>query len=84
MFDVELASRPTRSHETNHTAAAEPTGADMKDRSGWDGKLRVDGSSRRAVLTNPEALEDSDYSDEDAPSVEEIGADEGKWLGNAQ
>lgn len=52
----------------------------MKDRNGWDGKLRVGDDSnddRRAVLTNPEALEDPDYSDEDAPPVEAIGADEG-------
>lgn len=46
----------------------------MKDNSGWDGKLRVD---RHPVITNPEALEDPDYSDEDAPLVEEIDADEG-------
>lgn len=78
MSDATFASRPTTSDGTNTTPAAEPTGADMKDRSGWDGKLRVGDSSRRAVLTNPEALEDSDYSDEDAPSVEEISADEGK------
>lgn len=31
----------------------------------------------KAVITNPEALEDSDYSDPDAPPVEEIKADEG-------
>lgn len=49
----------------------------MKDSSGWDGKLRVD---RTAVITNPEALEDPDYSDPDAPPVEEIEADEGKSL----
>ncbi|EER29279.1 Leucine Rich Repeat family protein [Coccidioides posadasii C735 delta SOWgp] len=45
----------------------------MKDSKGWDGKLRVE---RHAVLTNPEALEDPDHSDEDAPPVEEIEADE--------
>jgi hypothetical protein len=31
----------------------------------------------KAVITNPEALEDSDYSDPDAPPVDEIQADEG-------
>lgn len=46
----------------------------MKNKEGWDGKLRVD---QRAVITNPEALEDSDYSDPEAPPVEEIDADEG-------
>lgn len=46
----------------------------MKDSTGWDGKLRVD---RRPVITNPEALEDPEYTDEEAPPVEEIEADEG-------
>jgi len=43
---------------------------------GWDGKLRVD---RKAVITNPEALSDPEYSDEDAPPVDRIEADEG-WV----
>ncbi|OJD17708.1 hypothetical protein AJ78_02233 [Emergomyces pasteurianus Ep9510] len=47
--------------------------AAMNDGKGWDGKLRVE---RHAVLANPEALEDPDYSDEDAPPAEEIEADE--------
>ncbi|RMZ91102.1 hypothetical protein DV736_g1661, partial [Chaetothyriales sp. CBS 134916] len=42
--------------------------------SGWDGKLRM--QPRSATLANPEALEDSDYSDLDAPPVDEIAADE--------
>lgn len=46
----------------------------MKNSEGWDGKMRVE---PKAVITNPEALEDSDYSDPDAPPVEEIEADEG-------
>lgn len=46
----------------------------MKDKNGWDGKLRVE---PKATITNPEALEDPDYSDSDAPPVEEIEADEG-------
>ncbi|CBF89513.1 putative protein phosphatase PP1 regulatory subunit Sds22 [Aspergillus nidulans FGSC A4] len=45
----------------------------MKDSKGWDGKLRVE---PKATITNPEALEDPDYSDSDAPPVEEIEADE--------
>lgn len=32
----------------------------------------------KAVITNPEALEDSDYSDPEAPPVDEIDADEGE------
>lgn len=47
----------------------------MKNKEGWDGKLRVE---PKAVLANPEALEDSDYSDPEAPPAEEIHADEGK------
>jgi hypothetical protein len=49
----------------------------MKDSKGWDGKLRVE---PKATITNPEALEDPDYSDSDAPPVEEIEADEGELL----
>lgn len=51
-------------------------GSTPRDRKGWDGKLRVD---RRPVITNPEALSDPEYSDEDAPPVEQIEADEGMW-----
>lgn len=52
------------SNETNGTP---------RDSKGWDGKLRVD---KRAIITNPEALSDPDYSDEDAPPVQQIEADE--------
>jgi protein phosphatase 1 regulatory subunit 7 len=42
---------------------------------GWDGKLRV---PKTALMANPEALTDSDYSDEDnVLEGEEIAADEG-------
>lgn len=47
----------------------------LRDSQGWDGKLRVD---KKAVVTNAEALSDPEYSDEDAPPVEQIGADEGR------
>lgn len=43
---------------------------------GWDGKLRVE---KKALITNPEALSDPEYSDEDAPPVEQIAADEGVY-----
>ena len=49
----------------------------MQSASGWDGKLRVD---KQAIITNPEALSDPEYSDVDAPPVEQIAADEGKSL----
>ncbi|TKA64348.1 hypothetical protein B0A55_09549 [Friedmanniomyces simplex] len=42
-------------------------------KSGWGGKLRV---NKQATLANPEALSDPDYSDEDAPPVDHIEADE--------
>ena len=45
-----------------------------RDSRGWDGKLRVE---RKAIITNPEALSDPDYSDEQAPPVAQIEADEG-------
>lgn len=48
-----------------------------QSKSGWDGKLRV---NKQAVLSNPEALSDPDYSDEDAPPAGEIEADEGALL----
>lgn len=50
----------------------------MKNKEGWDGKMRME---PKAVITNPEALEDSNYSDPDAPPVEEIEADEGTVAG---
>lgn len=48
-----------------------------RDSNGWDGKLRV---QRRAEVTNAEILSDPEYSDEDAPPVEKIVADEGRYL----
>jgi len=61
---------------------APPNGADESHgkstphslKSGWDGKLRV---NKQATLANPEALSDPEYSDEDAPPVDQIAADEG-------
>ena len=35
---------------------------------------------RKAIITNPEALSDPEYSDEDAPPVDEIAADEGECV----
>ena len=49
----------------------------LQDSKGWDGKLRVD---RRAVVTNAEILSDPEYSDEDAPPVKQILADEGNCV----
>lgn len=48
----------------------------LRDSKGWDGKARVD---RTAVLSNPEALSDPEYSDDDnVVPGEELPADEGK------
>lgn len=47
----------------------------LRDRQGWDGKLRVD---KKAVVINADVLSDLEYSDEDAPPVDSISADEGK------
>ena len=60
----EHANGTSEKHSTPHS------------KSGWDGKLRV---NKQATLANPEALSDPDYSDEDAPPVDQIAADEGKW-----
>ncbi|KAI9706774.1 MAG: Protein phosphatase 1 regulatory subunit sds22 [Bogoriella megaspora] len=48
-------------------------GGGPRNRSGWDGKLRVE---KKPILVNPEALSDPEYSDEDAPPPVQIDADE--------
>lgn len=62
----------------DETANPPPTATNgtLQSKSGWDGKLRID-KNKKAVLANPEALSDPEYSDEDAPPVDEIEADEG-------
>lgn len=65
--------------DTEHHAAQEPEPSPgLRDSKGWDGKARVD---RTAVITNPEALSDPEYSDDEnvAPG-EELPADEGMGL----
>ncbi len=54
------------------------TSPGMKNSKGWDGKLRV---PKAALLANPEALSDPEYSDDEnvAPG-ETISADEGEWF----
>lgn len=61
--------------KTNGSTAPDDGGTSSGplSRNGWDGKLRV---TKQATLDNPEALEDPDYSDEDAPPRDEIAADE--------
>ena len=64
-----------------HQAPEDPpeqavTTSKPRDSQGWDGKLRV--TSKQAVLANPEALSDPDYSDPENVSApnEQIEADE--------
>jgi hypothetical protein len=59
-------------------ATSSKTSTPHSNRTGWDGKLRLNGE-KQAVLANPEALENSDYEDDDAPPVDQIAADEGAW-----
>lgn len=49
--------------------------ASLRDSQGWDGKLRLD---KKAVVTNAEILSDLEYSDDEAPPVDQIEADEGR------
>jgi protein phosphatase 1 regulatory subunit 7 len=52
----------------------------LRNSKGWDGKLRL---PKNATLSNPEALSDDEYSDEEnVVPGEEILADEGAHLGN--
>ena len=53
-------------------------GASPRDSNGWDGKLRV---GRRAKVIDAEILSDPEYSDEEAPPVEQINADDGMLRG---
>lgn len=53
----------------------------MKNRKGWDGKLRV---PKSALVSNPEALSDPEYSNDDnVLPGDEIRADEGKYASQA-
>lgn len=74
----EITPPPHVSIDDNDAAVHSPTrsgGGTPKSSSGWDGKLRVE---KKLELSNPEALSDPDYSDEEnvAPK-QEIPADEG-------
>lgn len=56
--------------ESPHHTSSGP----LVNSNGWDGKLRM--PPRSAVLANPDVLSDPDYSDPEAPPVEQIEADE--------
>lgn len=72
----QIDDTPDRTQPTSSSPDGTSSGA-LQSKSGWDGKLRVE-KEKKAVLANPEALSDPDYSDEDAPPVDEIQADEGQ------
>lgn len=63
--------------EIGQTSPSEKTEkrASLRDSQGWDGKLRLD---KKAVITNAEILSDPEYSDDEAPPVDQIEADEGR------
>jgi len=67
----------TRNVNIDDSAKPPPSanGTTPRDSNGWDGKLRVE---RRAEVVNAEILSDPEYSDEDAPPVEQINADDGR------
>ena len=67
-------ANPTEPLALNSEVNGSSQSTKPRDSKGWDGKARVE---RRAVITNPEALSDLENSDEDAPPVEQIEADEG-------
>lgn len=71
MSDTKDTANSSEDAQANGTSSKPST---PHSKSGWDGKLRV---NKQATLANPEALSDPDYSDEDAPPVDQIEADEG-------
>jgi protein phosphatase 1 regulatory subunit 7 len=71
-----VADAATAQESTAPESTESKSSTPHSNRTGWDGKLRLN-SEKQAVLANPEALEDSDYEDEDAPPVDQIAADEG-------
>jgi len=68
---IELADENTIRHD------GEPSPG-LRNSKGWDGKLRV---PKNALVANPEALSDPEYSDdENVHPGEELPADEGQRL----
>lgn len=58
-----------------HSEKGDEPSPGLRDSRGWDGKLRV---GRNALLQNPEAISDPEYSDEEnVLQGDEISADEG-------
>jgi protein phosphatase 1 regulatory subunit 7 len=72
MSEADSSSAAQATDPVDDTASASASKS-PKSSTGWDGKLRV---SKQATLANPEALSDPEYSDHDAPPVQQIEADE--------
>jgi protein phosphatase 1 regulatory subunit 7 len=77
------SSDPLSDQPPNPSESKPTSSTTLRNSSGWDGKLRhpskelgAESSERKATLTNPEALEDPDYSDPDAPPPDLLPADE--------
>jgi hypothetical protein len=72
--DSEKASTEPGNGVAPETNGGEPSPG-LRNSKGWDGKLRL---PRNALLSNPEALSDPEYSDDDnVVPGDEISADEG-------
>jgi protein phosphatase 1 regulatory subunit 7 len=78
------ASNPP-TEPTDSPSPKQSPSAPLRASNGWDGKLRhpsketstsLTNPNRKAILTNPEALTDPDYSDPDAPPPDILPADE--------
>lgn len=77
--DTDTGAQPARQVElvddNNTTRNEDGPSPGITNGKGWDGKLRM---PKSAVLSNPEALSDPDYSDEEnVVPGDEIDADEG-------
>lgn len=72
--ELPLSNKSKSIPETGQTPPSEKI-ASLRDSQGWDGKLRLD---KKAVVTNAEILSDPEYSDDEAPPVDQIEADEGR------
>ncbi len=74
--DTFAANQKSGMEDTQETTPSSNRSS-LRDSQGWDGKLRL---KKNALVANAEIISDLDYSDEDAPPVEQIGADDGRGL----
>lgn len=69
-------NHPAEAQEGEDPNSPPTSSTALRDSNGWDGKLRV---GKRAEVVNAEILSDPEHSDEDAPPVEQIAADDGRF-----